>query len=338
LRGIASNWPRGRLLVALILVLALPPIDACDAAWHWPWQTKKEEKSKRAAAPKPRKARSEASKSEASKSEASKSAASKSAAVTCDPAKFKIVVDVGHTAESDGAMSARNVPEFAFNLKLAGRIAGQLKADGFAETTLLVTTGKAHPSLVKRVAAANNMQASLFLSIHHDSVPDKMLEDWEFEGKKSHFNDRFSGYSLFVSRGNADFETSLKIAKLIGRQLKAKGLRYADQYTLPVMGKYRHELLDKDVGVYRYDQLIVLMRTKMPAVLLEAGSIINRGEEVQMATKERQDLIVTSVVEALKTFCGMGPPPPAAAGSPTNEPSTNEPSGEPPPVAPGAPP
>ena len=43
----------------------------------------------------------------------------KPAASVCDPAKFRIVVDVGHTVESEGATSARNVPEFTFNLRLA---------------------------------------------------------------------------------------------------------------------------------------------------------------------------------------------------------------------------
>ncbi|MGL1176192.1 N-acetylmuramoyl-L-alanine amidase, partial [Vibrio parahaemolyticus] len=70
-----------------------------------------------------------------------------------------------------------------------------LKAEGFTGTRLLLTEGKARPSLFRRVTAANNLHADLQLSIHHDSVPNKMLEDWEFEGKKSHFSDRFSGYS-----------------------------------------------------------------------------------------------------------------------------------------------
>ena len=133
----------------------------------------------------------------------------KPVATACDPSKFRIVLDVGHTAESEGAISARNVAEFVFNLRLAQRIEEKLKAEGFAETRLLVTEGKARPSLVQRVAAANNLQANLFLSIHHDSVPHKFLEDWEFEGKKRHFSDRFSGYSVFVSRRNPDFKTSL---------------------------------------------------------------------------------------------------------------------------------
>jgi N-acetylmuramoyl-L-alanine amidase. len=43
----------------------------------------------------------------------------------------------GHTAESEGAISARNVAEFVFNLRLAQRIEEKLKAEGFAETRLL---------------------------------------------------------------------------------------------------------------------------------------------------------------------------------------------------------
>ena len=54
--------------------------------------------------------------------------------------------------ESYGAMSARNVPEFEFNLNLGKCIEERLKADGFAETFLMVTERKARPSLMTRVA------------------------------------------------------------------------------------------------------------------------------------------------------------------------------------------
>ena len=227
----------------------------------------------------------------------------KSDPATCDPAKFRIVLDVGHTAESEGATSARNVPEFAFNLRLAQQIEEKLKAEGFAETKLLVTEGKAKPSLAKRIAAADDLHANLFLSIHHDSVPDRLLEDWEFEGKKSHFSDRFSGYSVFVSRNNPDFKTSLLFAELIGKEMKAQGLQYAQQYTMAIMGRYQHPLLDKEIGVYSYDKLIVLKSTRMPAVLLEAGSIINRDEELKMDSPERRDIISSGVTAAVKEFC-----------------------------------
>jgi N-acetylmuramoyl-L-alanine amidase len=134
-------------------------------------------------------------------------------------------------------------------------------------------------------------------------VPNKFLENWEFEGKKSHFSDRFSGYSVFVSRSNPDFETSLAFAELVAREMKAEGLQYARQYSQAIMGRYQHPLLNKETGVYSYDQLVVLRSTRMPAVLLEAGSIINRDEELEMDSAERQDIISSGVTAAVKEFC-----------------------------------
>jgi N-acetylmuramoyl-L-alanine amidase len=49
--------------------------------------------------------------------------------------------------------------------------------------------------------------------------------------------------------------------------------------------------------------LIVLRTTRMPAVLLEAGSIINRDEELKMSSPERQEAISSSVTAAVKEFC-----------------------------------
>jgi len=225
------------------------------------------------------------------------------APVKCEPRTFRIILDVGHTPEAYGATSARNDTEFGFNLRLAKLIGERLKSAGFAATQVLVTDGKARPSLLKRVATANAARADFYLSIHHDSVPDKLLEEWEFEGANSFFSDRFTGYSLFVSERNPRFRASLAFARKLGKELKERGLQYAAQYTLPLMGRYRHELLDKEVGVYRYDRLVVLSRTNSAAVLLEAGSIINRDEEMAMNSPERQQLIVGAVAVAMGEFC-----------------------------------
>ena len=305
-------WPL-RTVVAAVAALVVLPIEASDAGWlsdvlkgsskhgkspRHVTSPKRAALAKPAASPKPRAVRLAAL-----GPVTLNPSASKTIATTCDPAKFRIVLDVGHTAESEGAISARNVAEFVFNLRLARRIEEKLKAAGFAETRLLLTEGKARRSLVKRVAAANDLQANLFLSIHHDSVPDKFLENWEFEGKKSHFSDRFGGYSVFVSRNNPDFKTSLSFAELVGKEMKAQGLQYAEQYTQAIMGRYQHPLLNKETGVYSYDKLIVLKSTRMPAVLLEAGSIINRDEELKMDSAERRDIISSGVTAAVKEFC-----------------------------------
>jgi len=308
----AVSW---RTIAAAMVALLLLPIETGDAGLLDFFKGSSKQGPKRATAPKPAKpakraaaAKPAASKRQAAKPAERKSAASKPSAAravapTCNPAKFRIVVDVGHTAESEGAISARNVAEFVFNLRLAQRIEEKLKAEGFGETKLLVTEGKARSSLVRRVAAASNMGANLFLSVHHDSVPTKFLEDWEYEGKKSHFSDRFSGYSVFVSTDNPEFKTSLSIAELVAKEMKGQGLKYAEQYSQPVMGKHQHPLLNKETGLYSYDKLIVLKKTKMAAVLLEAGSIINREEELKMASPEYRTLVSSGVATAMKEFC-----------------------------------
>ena len=228
--------------------------------------------------------------------------------MACGRAAFRVIIDVGHTEQAPGATSARGVPEFVFNLNLAKRIEQQLLAAGFRRSVLLITEGPSGKGLVERVKRANALGADLFLSIHHDSVPDEFLEKWEFEGEQRSFSDRFSGHSIFISDDNSDRAGSLLFARLLGSQLRKRGLQYTPHYTDRIMGNRQRLLIDTQAGVYRYDQLIVLRDTGMPAVLLEAGSIINREEELRMGSAEHQALLSAAVADAVKSFCAARRP------------------------------
>ena len=233
---------------------------------------------------------------------------------TCQRSAFRAVVDVGHTVEVPGAISARGVAEYAFNLQLADAVKQALVAAGFDRTVRLVTATAPPKGLIERAALANKMHADLFISIHHDSVPDYLLETWQYEEQQHQFSDRFQGYAMFISHDNADRAGSLQFGRLLGKALQARGLQYTPHYTLPLMGNRRRELIDAAAGVYRYDQLIVLRNTRMPAVLLEAGSIVNRQEELELASPERRELISAAVVSAVEDFCaGAAAPEPASA-------------------------
>jgi N-acetylmuramoyl-L-alanine amidase len=223
---------------------------------------------------------------------------------SCGRSAFRVVIDVGHTATSPGADSSRGVPEYEFNLKLADVIVQSLHEAGFDKTVRLVTSGTRMASLFERAASANQLNADLFISIHHDSVPDNLKETWQYEGKKLSYSDLFSGYALFVSNDNADRAASLAFGHLLGQELQKHGLHYTPHYTLPLMGRYRRELIDEEAGVYRYDHLIVLHSAHMPAVLLEAGSIINRQEELELATPERRLMVAEAITAAVEEFCG----------------------------------
>jgi N-acetylmuramoyl-L-alanine amidase len=178
-----------------------------------------------------------------------------------------------------------------------------LRDAGFAKTMLLVTGGPGIRSMYVRVARANALGANLLLSIHHDSVPKSFLDKWEYEGKPEIFSDRFKGHSIFISDDNVDAKDSLMFASMLGQQLKTRGLQYTTHYTESFMGRWRRTLLDAEAGVYRYDTLFVLKKSHMPAALLEAGSIVNRDEELLLASPERQQVIGAAVVDAVEGFC-----------------------------------
>lgn len=232
----------------------------------------------------------------------------KPAPAQCDRAEFRAVLDVGHSVQVPGAVSARGVTEYDYNLRLASLIEKKLIEKGFGKTVLMITSGLALPSLVKRVAAANALPADLFVSIHHDSVPEIFKEKWQHDGREILFSDRFKGHSIFVSNSNGNYPVSLAFGKMLGAQLKARLLQYTPHYTEKFMGKRQRQLVDKDTGVYRFDQLYVLRTTRMPAVLFEAGLIINRDEELLLSAPEYQAVIAAAMTEAIEAFCALRKP------------------------------
>jgi N-acetylmuramoyl-L-alanine amidase len=245
-------------------------------------------------------------------------AAAAPAPSNCQPSAFRVVVDVGHTLAVPGALSARGMTEYAFNLQLAQQIKETLVSAGFDKTVLLITAKAPPAGLFERAMIANRLPADLFIAIHHDSVPDKLMHTWQYNGQDQQYNDDYPGYALFISNDNADRAGSLAFGKFLGKALQARGLPFTPHYTLALMGNRRRQLLDADAGVYRYDQLVVLRYTRMPALLLEAGSIVNRQEELELATPERRTLISAAVAAAVEDFC-------AARTHPKNEPMAKRP-------------
>jgi N-acetylmuramoyl-L-alanine amidase len=238
----------------------------------------------------------------------------------CDRSAFRIVLDVGHTLDVPGAMSARGVTEYAFNLQLAQDINKALTGAGFDKTVLMITDKPPPHSLVERAMRANTMRADLFLAIHHDSVPDNLMKTWDYQGQQNGYNDDYPGYALFVSYDNGDRPGSLQFGHFLGNALQAGGLQYTPHYTQPIMGHYRRQLVDSDAGVYRFDQLIVLRMTRMPAVLLEAGSIVNRPEELELGTPKRRAKTSAAIVSAVEEFCSAHTHPKAAPSVKQSEP------------------
>jgi N-acetylmuramoyl-L-alanine amidase len=228
-----------------------------------------------------------------------------SPAAACDSGGFAIAIDPGHTRASPGATSARGVPEVQFNARLAEAVLRELRRAGFAQSFLTVED-QAPVTLPERAARAEAQHARLFLSLHHDAVQPQYLSDWVYEGQAQRYSDRFSGYSLFVSARNADEARSLRMAQLLGAEFRRRALVPTLHHAEAIAGENR-PLLDPALGIYRFDDLVVLKRASMPAVLIEAGLIVNRADELQLDSAAFRQALAEAITAAARQFCDEAP-------------------------------
>ena len=212
--------------------------------------------------------------------------------------EFGVALDVGHTPERPGTLTARGRTEYEFNLHLAESIRSVLIQRGYKNVYVIKMIGGSE-TLPQRDIKANDLNANLFISLHHDSVKSSYLKTWMVDGKQQQYNDDFSGYSLFVSKKNPNWKHALTFAALLSDELLARNLHF----TLHHAAQEGPELLDKDRGIYRYDDLVVLKRFNGPAVLFEAAVVVNRDEELVADTPERHKLIADAMFDAIEEFC-----------------------------------
>ncbi len=246
----------------------------------------------------------------ASKSKPAKTAAAKSDAATtpaCNRETFHVIVDVGHTASNPGANSARGVYEYDFNLKLATLIDKKLHDAGFAKIGLLITQG--HIALPRASvhagrACARHGCAISSCSIHHDSVPDRFLQKWQYEGEEHTYSDRFKGHSMFISRDNGDYRGSLLFGKMLGQQ--AQGPRAEIHAALrrevhgpPAAHPGRRRC--RRLSVRPIDRAASNRTSRRCCWKPAPSSIAKRN--CTMATPKRRGIISDAAVDAIEEFC-----------------------------------
>lgn len=216
--------------------------------------------------------------------------------------KHIVALDIGHTVLRPGAKSARGEGEFLFNQRIVRRLAARLDQSRVVQPVVINSRGD-EISLTERTKIAASAGAELFLSIHHDAAHDKYLRVWDpnADGHRQSYADKFKGYGVFVSNKNVKPKETLAFAQILGEQMRQKGFSFSPHHSEPIRGENR-PIIDKERGIYRYDDLIVLKTAKMPAVLLECGVIINRQEELELKKPETQARIVDAAADAIEAF------------------------------------
>jgi N-acetylmuramoyl-L-alanine amidase len=196
-----------------------------------------------------------------------------------------VAVDVGHFHGEPGVVSASGIPEFEFNLNLALETKKFLEKNGFA--VRMIGDKGDMVFLNRRTRAATG--AELFVSIHHDSMRESVIETKR---------DELAGFSLFISRRNPQLKKSLACASAIGSEMRAAGFVPSRYHADPVIGENR-PFADEANGVHYYDNLGVAKTAKMAAVLVEAGVIANRAEEKRMLDPQVRARVARAVANGV---------------------------------------
>ena len=210
---------------------------------------------------------------------------------------LRVAIDIGHTPGAPGAMSASGVMEYSLNRRMAALIGDDLRRQPGILVTMVNESGR-EISLLQRGDVANEAKADLFLAIHHDSVNEKYKVTRRVGGRVSRQSDRFRGYSVFYSDKNAQAAASLEWARQLGRAMRDQGLTPTAHHAEKIPGEGR-DFVIPELGVYRFPDLLVLKRARMPAALLECGVIVHPDEEEELNTPERQRQIMTAVRTAV---------------------------------------
>ncbi len=213
-----------------------------------------------------------------------------------------VMLDPGHTAGTPGATSVRGTVEVDYNDAFVALLAPRLVRAGFR---VEVTRRPGEElDLEARGARASAAGAWLLLSIHHDSAQEQLLEREERGGREAVRATRpIRGFSLFVSGLNPRYPASLRAAEALGRRLLALGRAPTLHHAEPIPGEGR-PLVDRRLGIYRFDELKVLREATCPAVLLELGVLVDEVDEAYVSDPLRRGAMADAIVAALLDLRG----------------------------------
>lgn len=200
-----------------------------------------------------------------------------------------VAIDVGHSTAKPGSRSAAGIPEFFYNKQLALAVIERLAASGVGAK--LINGDGTVISLPARTMQARG--AALFVSIHHDSVQPQFFPV---------VDQRFSGFSVWVSRKNIAYAASVHCALRVANHLLAAGFVPSQYHADQIPGENR-PVIDAAHGIFANDDLVVLKTAQSPALLIEAGVIVNPRDEAQLRDPEVAKRQSTAIAVAIQG-CG----------------------------------
>lgn len=242
---------------------------------------------------------------------------------TTESNRFKIktiVVDAGHGGRRTGASGSFSL-EKDVTLAIAFKLQKAIQKEFKTIKVVMTRTDGDDVDWQKRSDIANEAKGNLFISIHCNSLPDKLST---VRGKRVRIADRSGKGVLVLVYGfhrtkeeekairenlidtddkemNSGFDpndpTSTILMNAYKNKYRKQSIRFADLVNdefVETDGRHSNGVIEQGV--------LVLCHSAMPSVLIETGFINNPDDEKYLNSDEGQDEIVNSIVRAIGKY------------------------------------
>ncbi len=229
--------------------------------------------------------------------------------------EFVVVIDPGHGGKDAGALG-RKTNEKTINLEVAKRLS-RLILSNMSDARVYMTRDTDHfVPLQGRADFANGKHADIFISIHANSVD-----------AKSPMRNQINGAAVYTL-GLKRSDTNLSVAMRENAVMKLEpdytttyqGFDPSSAESYIIFEMMQHKNLDQSISLAEHvqNQLVrtagrknngvrqapfwVLVRTSMPAILVELDFICNPTMEKFMASSSGQDKLAKAIYNGIAKF------------------------------------
>ena len=209
-----------------------------------------------------------------------------------------IVIDPGHGGKDPGALGSGDLQEKGIVLSISHKLREILTAKGY--TVLMTRETDRFIPLKKRTEFATQHKADLFLSIHANAV-----ESSKVNGIETYYLDVTStdkASEKIAVRENVNSGYSIQeLETLLNGLIQESKSEDSKRLARHVQDTLVRNTGAVDRGV-KHARFVVLIGTKVPAILIEAGFVTNPAEGQKLATSGYQHQIATAIAQGVDEF------------------------------------
>ena len=214
---------------------------------------------------------------------------------------LRIVLDPGHGGSQSGAR-AFGLQEKDLALDIAQRVRKQLSEAGF--NTILTRNVDQTMSLLERSELAAKLSADLFVSIHVNATGKKNplengVETYYLNNKYIFPPANKSGFIL-MNMKNQD-----RLPEMVNKALEknahaSRNLATEIQHNLvTTLQKNKHHIINRGI---KSDGFRVLLRSAVPAALVEVGFLTNQKEASRLAQEQYRSTVAQGIYQGIEKF------------------------------------